>query len=76
MPTMQHRRFNPSMVEYGLLAPTLVIAGTPMMRVITYAIIAALMLYTAATATLYLLQDRLFIINSKFDISPAQAGLP
>lgn len=47
-----------------------------MMRAATYAIVVALMLYAAATAALYLLQDRLFIVNSKFDSSPAQAGLP
>ena len=47
-----------------------------MMRGMTYVMIVALMLYAAATAALYLLQDRLFIVNSKFASSPAQAGLP
>jgi uncharacterized protein len=32
--------------------------------------------YAAAAAALYLLQDRLFIVTSKFECSPAQAGLP
>jgi len=75
------------MVEHGFpaFAPKLVVpslpflqslAGAPMMRGVTYAIIVALMLYAAAIAALYLLQDRLFIVASKFDSSPAQAGLP
>jgi uncharacterized protein len=47
-----------------------------MMHVATYAILAVLMLYAAAAAVLYLPQERLFIVTSKFDSSPAQAGLP
>jgi pimeloyl-ACP methyl ester carboxylesterase len=47
-----------------------------MARFMTYAVIVALALYAATAAALYVFQEDLFIVNSRFDGSPAQAGLP
>jgi pimeloyl-ACP methyl ester carboxylesterase len=47
-----------------------------MIRLVSYAIAAALLLYVAAAAALYLFQQYLLISNSKVTSTPAQAGLP
>src|SRR5262245_56567372 len=64
------------MAEHQFLPSARNRAGVSMIRLVSYAIAAVLLLYVAAAASLYLFQQYLLISNSKVTSTPAQAGLP